>query len=66
MMCAWVILPNIIKTDFEKGKGWDLEGKLIKKLPEWKWEDHGVTPVVQAVSLEDGGGVCCHAGCRSA
>ena len=51
---AWVILPNIIKTDFEKGKGWDLEGKLIKKLPEWKWEDHGVTPVVQAVSLEDG------------
>ena len=43
---AWVILPNIIKTDFEKGKGWDLEGKLIKKLPEWKWEDHGVTPVV--------------------
>lgn len=49
-----VILPNIIKTDFEKGKGWDLEGKLIKKLPEWKWEDHGVTPVVQAVSLEDG------------
>ena len=51
---AWVILPNIIKTDFEKGKGWDLEGKLIKKLPEWKWEDHSVTPVVQAVSLEDG------------
>ena len=51
---AWVILPNIIKTDFEKGKGWDLEGKLIKKLPEWKWEDHGVMPVVQAVSLEDG------------
>lgn len=51
---AWVILPNIIKTDFEKGKGWDLEGELIKKLPEWKWEDHGVTPVVQAVSLEDG------------
>ena len=51
---AWVILPNIIKTDFEKGKGWDLEGRLIKKLPEWKWEDHGVTPVVQAVSLEDG------------
>lgn len=51
---TWVILPNIIKTDFEKGKGWDLEGKLIKKLPEWKWEDHGVTPVVQAVSLEDG------------
>ena len=51
---AWVILPNIIKTDFEKGAGWDLEGKLIKKLPEWKWEDHGVTPVVQAISLEDG------------
>lgn len=51
---AWVILPNIIKTNFENGKGWGLEGKLIKKLPEWKWEDHGVTPVVQAVSLEDG------------
>lgn len=51
---AWVILPNIIKTDFEKGAGWDLEGKLIKKLPEWNWSDHGVTPVVQAVSLEDG------------
>ena len=51
---AWVILPNIIKTDFKKGAGWDIEGKLIQKLPEWKWEDHGVTPVVQAVSLEDG------------
>ena len=51
---AWVILPNIIKTDFKKGAGWDLEGKLLSKLPGWKWEDHGVTPVVQAVSLEDG------------
>ena len=51
---AWVILPDIIKTNFEKGKGWGLEGKLIKKLPEWNWSDHGVTPVVQAVSLEDG------------
>ena len=51
---AWVILPNIIKTNFENGKGWGLEGKLIKKLPGWNWSDHGVTPVVQAVSLEDG------------
>ena len=25
--------------------------KWLKKLPKWNWEDHGVTPVVQSVSL---------------
>ena len=41
-------------------------GDVYQKLPEWDWSSKGVEPVVQAISLEDGGGVCCHAGCRSA
>ena len=27
---------------------------MFKSLPEWNWEDHGVTPLVQAIPLEDG------------
>ena len=52
---AWVLIPNIINTNFTRGGGWDVEHRWVKKLPEWNWADHGVTPLVQAVSLEDGG-----------
>ena len=52
---AWVLIPNIIKTNFTRGEGWDVEHRWVKKLPEWNWADHGVTPLVQAVSLADGG-----------
>ena len=42
---AWVLIPHIVKTNFRKGAGWDLEIKIIKKLSNWNWADHGVTPV---------------------
>lgn len=45
---AWVLIPHIVKTNFRKGAGWDLEIKIIKKLSEWNWADHGVTPVVRS------------------
>ena len=52
---AWVLIPNIINTNFTRGGGWDVEHRWVKRLPGWNWADHGVTPLVQAVSLEDGG-----------
>ena len=52
---AWVLIPNIINTNFRRGGGWDVEHRWARSLPEWNWADHGVTPLVQAVSLEDGG-----------
>ena len=51
---VWVLVPHIINTNFKKGGGWDIEYRLFKSLPEWNWEDHGVTPLVQAIPLEDG------------
>ena len=51
---VWVLVPQIVHTNFRRGEGWGVEHRWIKSLPEWNWADHGVTPVVQAVSLEDG------------
>lgn len=51
---VWVLVPQIVKTGFRWGEGWGVEHRWVKKLPKWDWEAHGVTPVVQAVSLEDG------------
>ena len=51
-MRAWAVIPNIIETNFRMGGGWDIEGKLFGKLDKWDWTEHGVEPVVQAVSLE--------------
>ena len=51
---VWVLVPQIVHTNFRRGEGWDVEHRWIKSLPEWNWAEHGVTPVVQAVSLEDG------------
>ena len=48
---VWVLVPQIVETNFKQGGGWDIEMKWVKKLPKWNWEDHGVTPVVQSVSL---------------
>lgn len=49
---VWVLLPNIIDTNFRRGGGWDIEFRWIKSLPTWNWADHGVEPLVQSVSLE--------------
>ena len=48
---VWVLVPQIVETNFKQGGGWDIEMRWLKKLPKWNWEDHGVTPVVQSVSL---------------
>ena len=48
---VWVLVPQIVETDFKQGGGWDIEMKWLGKLPKWNWEDHGVAPVVQSASL---------------
>ena len=50
---VWVLIPQIVQTDFKRGEGWDFEISFIKSLPKWNWADHGVEPLVQSVSLED-------------
>ena len=52
---VWVLVPQIVQTDFRKGGGWDIETKWLGKLPEWDWSTKGVEPVVQGVSLENSG-----------
>ena len=51
---VWVLVPQIVQTDFRKGGGWDIETKWLK-LPEWDWSTKGVDPLVQAVAAEDSG-----------
>ena len=51
----WVLVPNIVETNFRRGGGWDVETKWFGRLPEWDWSEKGVEPVAQAMSLEDTG-----------
>ena len=50
----WVLVPNIVETNFHRGGGWDVETKWFGKLPEWDWSQKGVEPVVQSMPAEDG------------
>ena len=52
---VWVLVPQIVQTNFRKGGGWDIETKWLGKLPEWDWSTKGVDPLVQGVSLENSG-----------
>ena len=52
---VWVLVPQIVQTNFRKGGGWDIETKWLGKLPEWDWSSKGVEPLVQGVSLENSG-----------
>ncbi len=52
---VWVLVPNIVETNFRKGGGWDVETKWLGKLPEWDWTQKGVEPVVRSVMQENGG-----------
>lgn len=52
---VWVLVPQIVQTDFRKGGGWDIETKWLGKLPEWDWSTKSVDPLVQAVAAEDSG-----------
>lgn len=47
---AWVIIPKVVQTNFAMGKGWNIEGKFIKHLPDWDWANVGITPL----SVENG------------
>ena len=50
---VWVLVPQIVQTNFQKGGGWDIETKWLGKLPEWDWSAKGVNPLVQGVAAED-------------
>ena len=50
---VWVLVPQIVQTNFKRGEGWDFEFRWIKSLPKWNWADHGVEPLVQAALLEE-------------
>ena len=52
---VWVLVPQIVQTNFRMGGGWDIETKWLGKLPEWDWSTKGVDPLVQGVSLENSG-----------
>ena len=52
---VWVLVPQIVQTNFRMGGGWDIETKWLGKLPEWDWSSKGVEPLVQGVSLENSG-----------
>ena len=52
----WVLVPQIVETDFRRGGGWDVETKWFGRLPEWDWSEKGVEPIVQAMYPEDGVG----------
>ncbi len=52
---VWVLVPQIVHTGFRMGRGWDIEVKAFGYMPEWDWSSKGVTPLVQAVSLAEGG-----------
>lgn len=51
---AWVLVPQIVQTNFRKGGGWDVEVTAFGYLSEWDWSSKGVEPVVQSTPAEDG------------
>ena len=51
----WVLVPNIVETNFRRGGGWDVETKWFGRLHEWDWSEKGVEPVVQSMPSEDSG-----------
>ena len=49
---VWVLIPQIVQTDFKRGEGWDFEIRFLGSLPEWNWADHGVEPIVRSFALQ--------------
>lgn len=43
---VWVLVPQIVQTDFRKGGGWDIETKWLGKLPEWDWSTKVLSPQI--------------------
>ncbi len=52
---VWVLIPQIVETNFRMGGGWDIEVKAFGYMSEWDWSKKGVEPVVQSTPTEDGG-----------
>ena len=49
---VWVLIPQIVQTDFKRGEGWDFEIRFLRSLPEWNWADKGIEPIVQSFALQ--------------
>ena len=39
----WVLVPNIVETNFRRGGGWDVETKWFGRLPEWDWSERALS-----------------------
>ena len=51
---VWVLIPQIVETNFRMGEGWDIEVMAFGYLPEWDWSKKGVEPIVQSMLAEGG------------
>ena len=49
---VWVLIPQIVQTDFKRGEGWDFEVRFLGSLPEWNWADKGIEPIVRSFALQ--------------
>ena len=49
---VWVLIPQIVQTNFKRGEGWDFEIRLLGSLPEWNWADKGIEPIVRSFALQ--------------
>ena len=49
---VWVLIPQIVQTNFKRGEGWDFEIRFLGSLPEWNWEDKGIEPIVRSFALQ--------------
>ena len=49
---VWVLIPQIVQTDFKRGEGWDFEIRFLGSLPEWNWADKGIEPIVRSFALQ--------------
>ena len=45
---VWVLIPQIVQTNFKRGEGWDFEIRFLGSLPEWNWADKGIEPIVRS------------------
>ena len=49
---VWVLIPQIVQTNFKRGEGGDFEIRFLGSLPEWNWADKGIEPIVRSFALQ--------------
>ena len=49
---VWVLIPQIVQTDFMRGEGWVFEIRFLGSLPEKNWADKGIEPIVRSFALQ--------------